>query len=267
MNFVFMAGREALKRAPVLIRAMAKESLKRAPVIIRPAKDYTRGLVTGKVKYYPIAGSQGVTTGTITPFLRAGIQTRQATAYVIKKAVVSGPVTTAKAVVAVARTAVRDAVVLPYSYAVHGYQLIRLERLARGSTSLFERGADRYIAVSGRYLSRLGLEPRITGTVASMARVAVYGVAYDAISSGLDKADAAKRYVSATIANYEALADRVRSSVPPPRPDPAPVVVAPIVPPPVVSPSPVRSVPVPLAPPVPVSQRGAPVIYSPPVRR
>ena len=264
MQFVWLLVKEGGRRALPAAVASGRVAMKAAPVIIRPATQFTRGLVTGKVKYTPIVGSQGARTATITPFLRAGIQTRQITAYVVKKAIVSGPVTTARVAVAVARTAVRDAVILPYSYAVHGYQLIRLERLARGSSSLLERGADRYIAVSGRLLARAGLEPRITGTVASMARVAVYGVAYDAITSGINKAEQAEKYVSATVANYKNRAERLRATLAPVGPAPAPVVVETIIAPPVVPPAPVRNVPIPLAPPSPVTPRGAPVIYTPP---
>jgi len=263
-GFVVKIIYEGGKRALPYVVGGAKLSVRGAPIIFRPAAQFARAAVTGTPKYIQLT-PQGARTTTITPFVRAGLQTRQVGAYVFKAAVLKGPVTAARVVRYAARTAARD-VAYPYYNAVHLYQLARLERSARGATSLVERAADKYVSVSGQLLSRFGLEPRLSGTIASSVRVILYGAAAKGIESSIDRIEAGERYVSATIQNYR---DLSRKYFPV---NPAPVVpvdegpsVVPTPSPPVDSP---RPAPVPVAPPpVPTSPRGAPVIYVPSGRR
>lgn len=265
MQFIVQGAKVALTQVPRIIKPVGRMAVRAVPVVVKPVAQFTRGVATGKAKYIPIAGTQGARTATITPFLRAGIQTRQVAKYVVKTAVVKGPVTTAKVVVGLARTSVRDAMSV-YKVPIYIYQGVRAERIVLGRTSLGERAIDRYIAVSGRILDRFGLAPRATGTVAGLARLAIYGGLAREAMRGAENLNDLASYASSTAKNYQILADRILGNRMPAGSLPV-VGVAPNV-----VESPVHhALPIPSGsgtrPVVPRNQSGAPIIFTQPVRR
>jgi len=143
--------------------------------VTQPPRDFVRGLYRTEPKYIPFGGaSSGMRIQNRTASFTAGRQVKylagKATRFTLGT-VPKGGVATAKYLI---RSTVRDTLSPAYA-ATHAYQLMRVQRLARGRTTGFERNADKFLSSAGRRLDRFGLAPTLTGTLASGARITVIG--------------------------------------------------------------------------------------------
>ena len=208
-----------LKQTPKVVSGIARGTLRSAPVVLKPVREFGRGLFGGGPRYTPIAGSQGAREATVYAFTRAGMQTRYVAVQATKYAAIRAPLTTIRGIQIAAKWAVRDAVVTPYSIATYTYGGFRFQRIARGSTSLVERGIDKGIYHIGAGLTRIGLQPGLTGVSGTAVRGAILGGVIKGSDYTMERINAAEKNVTAAFNNYKAIhnsvRDRVVSAVPP----------------------------------------------------
>lgn len=173
-GFLLKTGKAILQSAPKVV-PKAKDAITYVtPSVVRPAKDFTRGLVGKGPKYTYIAGTQGARTATVTPFYTAGTQVKYYSAMVTKKAIFAGPKATYIAGKALVRTTVTDALQFHHQPVLF-IAALRGIRGSRGASTLIERGADKYIQASSRFLNRFGVAPSIGNTAGFYGRAVVIG--------------------------------------------------------------------------------------------
>jgi hypothetical protein len=146
--------------------------------VVQPSKDLAQGIFRGKPRYIRLNES-GATTADITPFVRAGMQTRYLAAEGSKLAFFKTPKVfygTAKYLV---RSAVRDNVISPfYSGFYRVFETTKIFSRSRGYIPAWEKAGDKIFLTTNRYLNQVGLAPTLRGDIGSAVRIAVIGNLY-----------------------------------------------------------------------------------------
>lgn len=246
MKFVYEGGKLLLKQAVKQAPKVIVPAVKMVPKVVRPGLEFTRAAVTGTPRWRKL-GDLGAREATIGPFTRAGMQTRYYGGKALRAAAVRGPSAAMGVVKYVGRTAIRDAVVTPYTKIAYGFQAFRAIRQTRGLDSVAERAIQAYIVRAGVFLRSKGLDPSATGVLSSYLRYPLYveaargfrelGGRFDEAGSLYrDASDSAKAFSNRAIdifrptrpvAVVEDNVPNLQQPVPAPAPVPAHVPIAP----------------------------------------
>lgn len=254
MQFIIYGGRLILKPAIQVtknqILPLGYGSLKLGT---RASLDFGRGAAGLAPKAYPLVRSLGSTTSTVSASYRSGQQIRLLTLGSAKLAFLKAPITTYTAAKYAVRSTIRDAM-SPYHATLQLVKGAAAEAQNHGRFPNFVRRVGQYDDAARKVLLPLGLHTSNLGLAATAARLGVVGTGLAGFSVLRDRIEAADRYLQASIANYQAIKNKVVLQLGTPTPAPAPPAAAPL---PVPAPAP-QTAPqpaIPLAPPL-QSQRG-----------